>query len=197
VPKRGDSLEEYRRKRRFARTPEPEAGGRESEEFPRFVVQKHAARRLHYDFRLEVAGALKSWAVPKGPSLNPRDKRLAVPVEDHPLSYAEFEGTIPAGEYGAGTVIVWDTGRYGNMSVRNGKPIGAEEALAAGHLTFALLGKKLQGEWALTRVATGKDERWLLVKARDQYANDETDITADQPQSVLSGRTVEEVASQS
>jgi DNA ligase D-like protein (predicted 3'-phosphoesterase) len=187
-----EPLKEYRRKRDFARTPEPAEAGRESEGLPLFVVQKHAARRLHYDFRLEAGGALKSWAVPKGPSLNPRDKRLAVPVEDHPLSYADFEGSIPEGEYGAGAVIVWDTGRYRNITEHHGEPVETEQALAAGHLVFELLGTKLRGRWALTRVATGKEERWILVKGRDEYADEQTDVAADQPRSVLSGRTVEE-----
>jgi DNA ligase D-like protein (predicted 3'-phosphoesterase) len=195
MPEKRRPLEEYRRKRDFARTPEPEEAGQESEGLPLFVVQKHAARRLHYDFRLEAGGALKSWAVPKGPSLNPRDKRLAMPVEDHPLSYADFEGGIPEGEYGAGAVIVWDTGRYRNVTEHHGEPVETEQALAAGHLAFELFGTKLRGRWALTRVATGKEERWILVKGRDEYADEEGDVTADQPRSVLSGRTIEEMDS--
>ncbi len=188
-----DPLDKYRKRRDFTETPEPAGQGGDSEGAPIFVIQKHAASRLHYDFRLEVDGVLKSWAVPKGPSLNPRDRRLAMPVEDHPLDYAGFEGSIPSGNYGAGTVIVWDTGTFRNLTERDGEPVSAEEALATGHLRFELVGKKLGGAWALTRVAEGKEERWILVKRRDEHAR-EVDITQEAPASVLSGRTLEEVA---
>jgi DNA ligase D-like protein (predicted 3'-phosphoesterase) len=150
---------------------------------PIFVVQKHAARSLHYDFRLEVDGALASWAVPKGPSLNPRDKRLAMRVEDHALEYANFEGVIGPG-YGAGAVIVWDTGDYQLVSG------GLEE----GHLVFELHGSKLRGGFALTQ--TGREderERWLLVKVSDSEADRERDVVAEEPASVLSGRTIEDL----
>lgn len=181
-----EPLDAYRRKRDFRRTPEPgggEAGARRRES-ARFVVQKHAARRLHYDFRLEVDGVLKSWAVPKGPSWDPKQKRLAVATEDHPLEYQDFEGVIPEGQYGAGPVIVWDRGTYRNLS---GIPMA--EAIAAGHVAFWLEGQKLQGGWALTRFRPGRDELWLLVKMVDEYADPRRDATADD-RSVLSGRTL-------
>lgn len=154
---------------------------------PRFVIQKHAARSLHYDFRLEAGGALKSWAVPKGPSTDPRDKRLAMRVEDHSLGYGDFEGVIGEG-YGAGAVIVWDTGSYRNLG---DAPI--EEGIELGHATFWLEGKKLRGGWSLRRIADGADERWLLVKKRDDEADARRNPVSTQPESVLSGRTIEEV----
>jgi len=137
-----DQLETYRKKRDFRRTTEPKGGsrGRPSKGGPRFAIQKHDASRLHYDFRLEVGWVMKSWAGPKGPSTNPKDKRLAVPTEDHPIEYNQFEGTIPKGEYGAGTVLVWDEGTYRNLSKT---PI--EEGLEKGHITVWLDGKKLKG----------------------------------------------------
>jgi DNA ligase D-like protein (predicted 3'-phosphoesterase) len=155
---------------------------------PVFVVQKHAATSLHYDFRLEVDGAMRSWAVPKGPSLNPADRRLAMAVEDHPMSWNEFEGVIGAG-YGAGTVIRWDEGEY-----RNTTPDTADmaDALEAGYARFELEGHKLRGEWSLRRMSG--DRGWLLSKRRDDLADAERDVVADSPESVLSGLTIEEVA---
>ncbi len=185
-------LTPYRRKRDFTRTPEPR--GRTVKRAPgalRFVVQKHAARRLHYDFRLEMGGVLKSWAIPKGPSLDPRVKRLAVHVEDHPLDYADFEGVIPEGEYGGGTVLVWDTGVW---VPKNGDP---ERAYRQGMLKFELRGKKLRGCWALIRMAGRRGEKnWLLVKERDDRAASEgdDDIVDKDPRSVLSGRDLDAVA---
>jgi DNA ligase D-like protein (predicted 3'-phosphoesterase) len=189
-----DSLKDYRDKRDFGITPEP--AGRESvtSQEPIFVIQKHAARRLHYDFRLEVDGVLKSWAIPKGPSTDPQDKRLAVPTEDHPLAYAGFEGVIPAGEYGAGTVMVWDTGVFRNLTEKKGEAIPLGQAVAQGHLKVWLKGRKLKGGYALTRFKTGKDESWLLVKADDGEADPCRTPVADEPQSVLTGRTIEEIA---
>jgi DNA ligase D-like protein (predicted 3'-phosphoesterase) len=156
---------------------------------PRFVIQKHAARSLHYDFRLEVDGVLKSWAVPKGPSLDPREKRLAVQVEDHPLSWGDFEGTIPEGQYGAGAVIVWDAGEYRTID----RKLPTEEALAQGHARFWLEGHKLRGGWSLQRM---RDRNWLLVKHRDEYADARRRPASTQPESVLSGRTIEQVAAE-
>ena len=164
---------------------------------PIFVVQKHQATALHYDFRLEVGGVLKSWAVPKGPSTDPRDKRLAVPTEDHPLDYIGFEGVIPKGEYGGGSVIVWDTGTYRNISTSKGTPISMDIALERGHVGVWLEGHKLLGGYALTRVARGRDERWLLVKMRDEAADARRNPVSTQPESVLSGRTVEELGATS
>jgi DNA ligase D-like protein (predicted 3'-phosphoesterase) len=162
---------------------------------PLFVIQKHASRALHYDFRLEVAGVLKSWAVPKGPSLDPRDKRLAVSVEDHALDYAYFEGVIPEGQYGAGAVIVWDLGTYRNTTERSGKPVAMETALEQGRATVRIDGQKLQGGYSLIRTAGGK--RWLLVKMTDEFADPHRDPVLTEPQSVLSGKTIEEMQLQS
>ncbi|MDQ6915740.1 MAG: DNA ligase [Actinomycetota bacterium] len=159
---------------------------------PRFVIQKHAARRLHYDFRLEVAGVLKSWAVPRGPSLDPREKRLAVEVEDHPLSWGDFEGVIGEGQYGAGAVIVWDAGEYRDLDEER----SLEEALRAGHARFRLEGRKLGGGWSLQRMRGGDKPQWLLIKRRDEYADARRRPTSTQPESVLSGRTVEQVATE-
>src|SRR5271157_4441676 len=158
-------LEEYKRKRDFTQTPEPPPklakGGQR-----RFVVQKHRASRLHYDFRLEMDGVLKSWAVPKGPSLDPADKRLAMQVEDHPVSYLDFEGIIPAGNYGAGTVMVWDIGTWEAEG-------SASEMLAKGDLKFRLQGKKLKGSFVLARMRSrrpgSKGTEWLLIKHRDDH----------------------------
>ena len=190
-----DSLKDYQEKRDFTRTPEPAAGRGPDSQAPIFVIQKHAARRLHYDFRLEVDGVLKSWAIPKGPSTDPQDKRLAVPTEDHPLAYAGFEGVIPAGEYGGGTVLVWDTGSYRNLTEKKGEAIPMGQGLAHGHVKVWLEGRKLKGGYALTRFKTGKDESWLLVKADDAEADPSHNPVADEPGSVLTGRTLEEISS--
>ena len=165
-----DRLERYREKRDRERTPEPfgRPGGDPALAPRLFVVQKHAARRLHWDFRLELGGTLRSWAVPKGPSYDPADKRMAVEVEDHPIEYAGFEGTIPAGNYGAGAVIVWDRGTW--------RPLGdPEEGLRKGKLVFELSGYKLRGEWTLvrTRRAEGGKQQWLLLKHRGEMRQSE------------------------
>ncbi|HTO10479.1 MAG TPA: non-homologous end-joining DNA ligase, partial [Candidatus Binatia bacterium] len=178
-------LDAYRNKRDPARTPEP-FGGPRAGDGRLFVVQKHAARRLHYDVRLEMDGVLKSWAVPKGPSLKAEEKRLAVHVEDHPVAYADFEGIIPEGNYGAGAVIVWDRGWY--RLVKDGAPAAQ---LASGRLEVELFGVKLRGRWTLARMSgAGKD--WLMLKKADAHARDE-EATERFPESVLSGLTVEEV----
>jgi DNA ligase D-like protein (predicted 3'-phosphoesterase) len=159
-------------------------------------VQKHSARSLHYDLRLEVDGVLASWAVPKGPSLDPRDKRLAMRTEDHPLDYLEFEGVIPEGEYGAGPVIVWDRGVFQNISeTRRGEPLELAEAIEHGHVKVLLLGEKLRGDWALTRTSRGNEERerWILVKKKGEGADARRRPTSSQPESVLTGRTIEQV----
>ena len=193
----GDTLKQYRAKRRLRRTPEP-SGGRKRRRArePRFVVQKHAASSLHYDFRLEVDGVLRSWAVPKGPSTDPREKRLAMAVEDHPLDYVDFEGVIPQGEYGAGAVIVWDIGPYRNLSEKEGDEVPLARALADGHAAVELQGRKLRGAYALTRMGGGGRERWLLVKKRDEGADARRNPVSTQPESVLSGRTGERVAAE-
>jgi DNA ligase D-like protein (predicted 3'-phosphoesterase) len=182
----------YETKRDFDRTPEP-GGRRKAGKAPIFVVQKHDARRLHYDFRLEVDGALKSWAVPKGPSLDPGVKRLAVPTEDHPMEYAAFEGVIPEGEYGAGPVLIWDRGTFENVTEKKGKIRPAHLALRDGHLLFRLNGKKLKGAFALQRTGEGDDARWLLVKMRDEYANERQDPVKTAPKSAKTGRTLRQV----
>jgi DNA ligase D-like protein (predicted 3'-phosphoesterase) len=194
-----DALEAYRGKRNLRHTPEPSgapSARRRRKARPLFVIQKHDASSLHYDFRLEVDGVLKSWAVPKGPSTNPRDKRLAMPTEDHPMEYAGFEGVIPEGEYGAGTVLVWDTGSWRNLTERDGRPVPAGEALDAGHLTFALQGAKLTGPFALTRIGRGGRERWLLVKLAAEGADARRKPVSSQPDSVLSGRGLEQIAAE-
>jgi DNA ligase D-like protein (predicted 3'-phosphoesterase) len=162
-----DALKTYNQKRDFKKTPEPKGRVARAAKALRFVVQKHRASTLHYDFRLEADGVLKSWAVPKGPPRTSADKRLAVPTEDHPMSYIDFEGVIPPGLYGAGTVEVWDTGAYENLTEKAGKPIPPERAIRSGHITFRLDGDRLRGKYALTRTGKdGKRERWLLVKMK-------------------------------
>lgn len=187
-------LDKYHEKRDFTRTPEPTGHSDSSEKDAgvprRYVIQKHHARTLHYDLRLEDNGVLKSWAVPKGPSLDPAEKHLAVAVEDHPLEYGDFEGSIPDGEYGGGKVIVWDFGTF--------EPIGEgetfSEMLERGAAKIRLNGAKLQGGFALIRTRWGgKDKNWLLIKEKDQYARPGYKVTEEEPLSVLSGRDVEEV----
>jgi bifunctional non-homologous end joining protein LigD len=187
-------LEEYRRKREFAATPEPMGRVRPSNRRRIFVVQKHDASRLHYDFRLAINGVLVSWAVPKGPSMNPAEKHLAIRTEDHPLEYAEFEGVIPEGQYGAGTVMVWDKGTY---DPKNNVP--PDQQLAQGKIDVELHGFKLRGGFTLAR--TGKPsadsngkERWLLIKHRDEYADPSWDGESPRlDRSVLTGRSLEEI----
>src|SRR5262245_14125325 len=183
----------YQAKRDFTKTAEPSGRARvKPAEYPRFVIQKHAASRLHYDLRLEVDGVFKSWAVTKGPSLNPRDRRLAVEVEDHPLDYGDFEGTIPEGEYGGGTVMLWDRGFW--TPDDGGDP---ERALRKGDLKFTLAGEKLKGGWVLVRMrqARGGDRHsWLLIKHRDGYERAGDSPVTDEDRSVASGRTMEEIA---
>jgi len=191
------SLDEYRRKRNFAETPEPRgrAGARGRRRQPIFVVQKHAASRLHYDFRLEINGVLASWAVPKGPSMNPAEKRLAVMTEDHPLEYSDFEGVIPKGQYGAGTVMVWDRGSYESEN-----RIPVEEQLARGKIDVTLHGNKLRGGFTLLETgqrSTGgrRAKNWLLIKHRDEYADESWSIEAPAlSRSVVSGLTLKEIA---
>jgi DNA ligase D-like protein (predicted 3'-phosphoesterase) len=191
-----DSLGRYRRKRDFTKTPEPRGRRRKGGRKPRFVIQKHDATALHYDFRLEVDGVLKSWAVPKGPSTDPRDKRLAMPTEDHPMEYASFEGVIPEGEYGAGPVIVWDRGTYVNMTEKNGREVPLARGLRDGHVKVWLEGEKIGGGYALTRTRIGGSERakWLLVKLDDEAADRRRNPVSSEPRSVISGHAIEEVA---
>jgi len=184
------TLKEYREKRLSGRSPESRGRrrrGSRKHPHPRFVIQHHAASTDHYDFRLEIDGVLVSWAVPKGPSVNPKDKRMARRTEDHPMDYEDFEGVIPKGEYGAGRVIVWDRGTY--TSDRD-----MAEGLQRGHLSFRLDGEKLHGGFALTRFRRGKDEAWLLVKKCDEDADGRCKPVRSRPESVLSGRTPDELS---
>jgi bifunctional non-homologous end joining protein LigD len=183
-------LAEYKRKRDFTRTKEPDERARLAGSGHRFVVQKHAARSLHYDFRLEMDGVLKSWAVTRGPSLDPAEKRLAVRTEDHPLAYANFEGIIPEGEYGGGTVMLWDEGEW--------EPLHDPDAgLKEGMLHFLLHGKRMTGGWALIRMKPRdgeKRENWLLVKERDEEAEDSDGLLTENEKSVRTGRKMEQIA---
>ncbi len=187
-----DRLIKYRAKRNFRRTTEPEGKSAKSGKRLSYVIQKHAARRLHYDFRLEWNGALMSWAVPKGPSENPNDKRLAVHVEDHPVAYGGFEGTIPKGEYGGGTVMLWDRGWW----EPHGDP---EKGMKNGKLSFELHGKRLTGSWALVRLrARNKSDKdnWLLIKEKDNVARSSgKSVVERETDSVASGRAMDEIAS--
>ncbi len=179
------ALDHYRQRRNFEHTNEPRGQARDAGQGRLFVVQRHDARREHYDFRLEDAGVLKSWAVPKGPSLNPKDKRLALETEDHPLDYGDYEGVIPSGEYGAGAVLLWDRGTW--------EPLGdVAEGLRRGHLKFQLAGEKLHGRWVLVR--SGREGNWLLIKERDEAAAEGRDILGEAPRSVKTGRGLGEVA---
>ena len=188
------SLTAYRSKRAFAKTPEPAGRVRQGSRSRMFVVQKHDASRLHYDFRLAVNGVLASWAVPKGPSMNPADKRLAVRTEDHPLEYAKFEGVSPPGQYGAGTVMVWDLGKY--EPLENQPP---EEQLARGKIQIVLLGEKLRGGFTLVPIEnrsmnSTRRDHWLLIKSRDEYADPSWDIESVRfDRSVLTGRSLNEI----
>src|SRR5690349_9000924 len=191
-----DALKTYRQKRDFTKTAEPsgKTARPPKSKALSFVVQKHDATRLHYDFRLELDGVLLSWAVTKGPSTNPADKRLAVHVEDHPLDYGGFEGTIPAGEYGGGTVMLWDQGTW--------EPIGdPHAALKKGDLKFVLHGKRMKGEWVLvhmkgrdSKTRTGSRENWLLIKHRDEYATAVDGLTEKFTTSVETGRDLSGIA---
>jgi bifunctional non-homologous end joining protein LigD len=190
-------LTEYQRKRRFGVTPEPSgektrASGKKTKKKAAlgYVIQKHRATALHYDFRLEWNGVLLSWAVPKGPSLDPSVKRMAMPTEDHPIEYAKFEGIIPEGEYGGGTVMIWDNGTW------TPEVPDVDAAMKKGELKFSLNGKKLKGSWVLVRLRPRGDEKragWLLIKHRDEYASTK-DIAEEEPRSVVSKRILVEIA---
>jgi bifunctional non-homologous end joining protein LigD len=197
---RAGRLAEYRRKRDFTKTAEPRGGPKQ----PRkpaaklaYVIQKHAASHLHFDLRLELDGVMKSWAVPKGPSLDPSVKRLAMQVEDHPIEYNKFEGTIPKGEYGGGTVMLWDRGTYTYGGDDDVDPVeGLRRGYAKGDFKFLLRGKRLQGSWVLVRTRRGDPKRaqWLLIKHRDEEAEPGSDVVAEYQTSVATGRTRDEIA---
>jgi bifunctional non-homologous end joining protein LigD len=189
------NLAEYRRKRDFTRTAEPRGGSGQPKPKLAFVVQKHAASRLHYDLRLEQDGVMKSWAVPKGPSLDPAVKRLAMEVEDHPIEYNKFEGTIPQGEYGGGTVMLWDRGTYTYGGTDPDPIAGLRRGYEKGDLKFVLNGKRLKGSWVLVRMRRPGKPQWLLIKHRDEYAVPESDVAADNQTSVATGRSMDQIAS--
>src|SRR4051794_3398280 len=186
-------LADYKKKRRFDKTPEPGPEQKSSRSGRIFVIQKHRASHLHYDFRLELDGVLKSWAVPKGPDLDPSVKRLAMQVEDHPVQYGDFEGVIPEGQYGGGTVMLWDKGTW--------EPVGdARKGLRQGRLKFLLRGEKLHGRWMLVRGAGrehGNGRHWFLFKERDKFAKTGKSITESKPLSVTTGRDLRAIAAES
>ena len=199
APKTQDTrrqLAEYHRKRDFTVTAEPKGGTAPIKEQLVFVIQKHAATRLHYDFRLELDGVMKSWAVPKGPSMDPAVKRLAMEVEDHPIEYNSFEGTIPKGQYGGGTVMLWDRGIYTYGATDLEPMVGLRRGYAKGDLKVVLLGERLKGSFVLVRTKRGdrgKNE-WLLIKHRDEYAEPGSEITEQFVTSVDSDRTMDQIA---
>lgn len=189
------SLAEYQKKRDFAKTAEPKGKSPVTRSTLAFVIQKHAARNLHFDLRLELDGVMKSWAVPKGPSLDPGVKRLAMQVEDHPVEYNSFEGTIPAGEYGGGTVMLWDRGTYTFWEADPDPVERLREGYAKGDFKFELRGKRLKGTWVLVRIKRGDPDKpqWLLIKHRDENARPGSEIVEEEVTSVASGRTMDEI----
>ncbi len=190
-----NKLKKYRDKRDFDKTGEPPGNAGRRGGGRRFVIQKHGASTLHYDFRLEIDGVLVSWAVPKGLSTDPSERRLAIQTEDHPLDYIDFEGVIPEGEYGAGPVLVWDTGTYRNLRAGKGpNSVGMEASLADGLIEVWLDGKKLRGGFALKRTDDGKSPRWLAIKMKDEGADARRNPVSSEPESVLSGRDLDEIA---
>ncbi len=190
-----DPLSRYHGKRNFDSTTEPKGRRRRSGGDPHFVIQHHLASSDHFDFRLEIDGVLVSWAVPKGPSLDPREHRLAVRTEDHPLDYETYEGTIAAGEYGGGTVQVWDRGTFRNLSHDEDVELSAADGLERGHLSFWLDGAKLRGGYTLIRTrGYGKQDSWLLTKKKDEGADARRKPVKTQTESVLTGRTLAEIA---
>jgi len=191
------SKKSYMEKREPDETPKPALSEKDSEIGigPIFVIQKHNATNLHYDFRLEIDGTLKSWVIPKGPSADPSEKRLAVPVEDHPLKYAEFEGVIPKDQYGAGTVMIWDRGTYRNLKKSENRELPVEKSYDKGQIEVFLEGEKISGGYALFKT-NSKDENWLLVKMDDKYADARRNPVSTENRSVKSGRTLQEIAEQ-
>lgn len=185
-------LSDYNKKRDFSKTPEPAGNDKLEIKQAIFVIQEHHASRLHYDFRLKIGSTLKSWAIPKGPSINPKDKRLAVETEDHPLAYADFEGIIPKGQYGGGVVLIWDKGTFENMTEKKSKPVGLEQAYTDGHIFFELYGTKLKGKFILQKLKSAEKPAWLLIKVDDEYASDTIDIIHEKPKSIISGLSFKE-----
>lgn len=190
-------MKTYNEKRDFNKTREPKGvSDKKRSDSPIFVIQKHDATNLHYDLRLEIDGTLKSWSVPKGPSTNPSVKRMAIPTEDHPLAYADFEGTIPKGEYGGGTVLIWDQGTIKSIKKdEEGNPVDLEESFRAGSIEVVLNGKKLKGGYNLVKMKGGRMRgNWLLMKQDDKEADARRNPVSTQPKSVVTGRTIEEIA---
>lgn len=207
MSKSDNSLKEYKKKRNFNVSAEPKpqpsrkaTAGKQKKSTSNsknsFVIQKHNASHLHYDFRIEINGVLKSWAIPKGPSTDPHEKRLAIETEDHPMEYAKFEGVIPEGEYGAGEVIVWDKGTFDNIKEKDGKIVPLPQCYKNGQIEMNLHGKKLQGGYALIHAATGDDKKkWLLIKMKDEFADARRNPVKSEPESVISGKTIEDLQS--
>lgn len=203
APAEEDFLKEYKEKRDFEKTNEPAplysakaSKGKHSErkkkkgEEPIFVIQQHDATSMHYDFRLEIDGVLKSWAIPKGPSTNPHDKHLAIETEDHPLEYAQFEGVIPEGQYGAGPVLIWDTGTYEDLKEMQGKDVSMHDMYKNGKIEVFLHGEKLVGAYALIKTKGMGDNKWLFFKMNDEYADASKNILESHPESVKSGKAI-------
>jgi|SRR5699024_3619551 len=193
-----DEKKSYSKKRDFDQTPEPQSessGDGSSDKDPIFVIQKHDSSNLHYDLRLEINGTLKSWAVPKGPSADPMDKRLAIPTEDHPMEYADFEGVIPEDQYGGGTVMIWDKGTYKNIKTENDEPVAMEECYEGGEIEVSLNGEKISGGYALVHTGGGnsKDDKWLLIKMDDDKADARRNPTSTENNSVQSGRDLDQI----
>ncbi len=190
-----DKLKAYKDKRDFKKTTEPSGAKKKKSEKPKFVMQKHDASNLHYDFRLEMDGVLKSWAIPKGPSTDPDDKRMAIQTEDHPLEYADFEGVIPEDEYGAGTVIVWDGGTYRNLRKEKDEDgLSMEKSFKDGKIEVWLEGKKLKGGYVLIHTKQGGNEKnWLFKKMKDDEADARKKPVKSEPKSILSDKTIEEM----
>ncbi len=198
APAEKDLLESYHQKRRFDKTTEPKGKVQKRKNGePIFVVHQHDATTLHYDLRLEMDGVLKSWAVPKGPSTNPDEKHLAIETEDHPMEYAKFEGVIPEGEYGAGAVIIWDRGTYENLKQMEGKDVSVEDMYKEGKIELFFNGEKMKGAYALIKTkglrGSNKDNQWLFFKMKDEYADAQKKITESEPESVKSGKTIDEI----
>lgn len=188
-----DKLKDYEEKRDLKESPEPKGEDKKNHDKPIFVIQKHDAQNLHYDFRLEIDGVLKSWAIPKGPSTDPSDKRLAIPTEDHPLDYGNFEGVIPEDQYGGGQVIVWDKGTYENESIKDDEDLSIKDAYDQGHIKVWLKGEKLTGGYALIQTDSGDNPRWLLVKEDDSESDARRKPVKTEPESVKSGKTIDDL----
>jgi len=189
--KKKDPLTQYKQRRDLTTSPEPQGKKIKESKKPIFVIQKHDASHLHYDFRLEIDGVLASWAVPKGPSTDPKQKRLAIRTDDHPMDYARFEGVIPEGHYGAGTVMVWDIGTYKNIKEKKGEPVPMNECLKNGQIEVWLEGKKLQGGYALIKMK--QNNQWLLIKMKDKLADARKNPVSTENKSALTGKTLKQI----